>query len=88
MNRLRRMLRVRQDDGESEAAKRCGKGMAYEYDQDGCLSKEQHGRGDLPTSDCLKDDGCRLSSCQKKGPATGLFVCVEENKLAEEIVYA
>ena len=50
------MLRVREDDGESEAAKRCGKGMADEYDQDGCLSKEQHGRGDLLsllTSDCV-----------------------------------
>ena len=82
------MLRVRKDDGESEAAKRCGKGMADEYDRDGCLSKEQHRCGDLPTSDCLKDDGCRLSSCRKKGPVTGLFVCVEENKLAEEIAIA
>ena len=39
MNWLRRTFRVREDDGESEEAKRCGKGMADEYDQDVYLSK-------------------------------------------------
>lgn len=57
MNWLRRTFRVREDDGESEEAKRCGKGIADEYDQDVYLSKKQHGRGDLlslSTSNCLK----------------------------------